>query len=62
MHNVGHLVPAYHNDPLDKRCEEESKAVDNGQILKTHGVFDLELSTGTSFKSKKVCYTDFCDH
>ena len=53
MHNVGHLILAYHNDSLDKCCEEETKAVDNGQILKTYGVFDLELSTGTGFKSKK---------
>ena len=53
MHNIGHIVLANHNDPLDKRCKEEAKAVHNSQILKTYGVFDLELSTGTGFKSKK---------
>ena len=53
MHNVGHLILAYHNDSLDKFCEEETKAVDNGQILKTYGVFDLELSLGPVLLLKK---------
>ena len=60
MHNVGHLILAYHNDSLDKCCEEETKAVDNGQILKTYGVFDLELSAWTSLTSEKVSNANFC--
>jgi hypothetical protein len=62
MHNIGHLILANHNDSLDKRCKEQTKAVDNGQILKTDGVFYLELSAWTSFTSEKVSDANFCDH